>query len=622
MTSYAINDSSFIGIQPGSQSTTSHANEAPVKHLNDKEVGGRLYFCAKLAQTILLRPITKTVTLGLRTVKLLTWDITKAALYKVSGYHTESADFLKNQYLKTVKAVRDILLIPSVANRARLDIFAPRTKTVDTREQNNTKSYINPKVQCTTSTEPFTSYLHGSAHFEVISPDKIIEFPATSDAVLQTIMASNLFKADVMAINFGSPNVATFVMEAKEDGSVDAVKVDAKSLKREEMTYHGTKGKIQSGVFLVPTNLPDEALKRFKDAATKLQGRKDITCVNTNCRVLEAAGFSIEGVAMDEIVFPNTMMEHFLFRNVFYTDSKGVKHKIYFDIVNTTTKKLDEYFEGVDTAVVGTRLRHAARHSDTEEKQKARGEAATVMIKEENDRLGGAELVAQIDDKYLGRRKFTISVPSFLGSAIARIWGRHTIYELDLSDKREKIAEAFQGLATNDTDKSLKLRPFPQKNPSKSTILKKHVLFSGPVIRFLRRHMMGQVDVIHAYTQDIFSRLKGTKGERLNYVLLDDKIVLARVHANGKSNEQHKKIADWALSKHALLSGRQDVYCSGEMWYDEATNQFMMNQDSGTYEPTFARVEVVARLANEIFDAKKFNHEFTAAPLPKEEAVA
>jgi hypothetical protein len=178
------------------------------------------------------------------------------------------------------------------------------------------------------------------------------------------------------------------------------------------------------------------------------------------------------------------------------------------------------------------------------------------------------------------------------------------MYELDLSDKQPEISAAFEELARTEEGDETKLHPFPQEKTSWGTWLKKNIFFSGPMIHFLRRHMMGQADVVHLSTTGIFQHLKSMKGACLNYVLLDDKLVVAKVHANGDSNVGHKKAADWALSKHALLAGREDVYCSGEIWHDAVTDRFMMNGDSGTYTPTFQRVQEVVRLANEILGDK------------------
>ncbi|GAB4230974.1 MAG: hypothetical protein Tsb0021_09180 [Chlamydiales bacterium] len=502
--------------------------------------------------------------------------------------------------------------------RTFMDMISRKEDFVDDLKCKSSEDYL--KVPYTSNFQQFSSYLHGLKTFEVIKPTGITEFAATADGSLNTVMASHFLKPDMMAINFGCPNVATFVTEEQDDGSVQTIKVDAKSLKRAPMSYHPTNGKIQSGVFFVPKNLPEEALERFKAAAKNLEGRKDITCVNTNCRVLKDAGFSIEGAAMEDVFFPTTFMEHLLYRNVFYTDSQGVKHKVHFDILNTTKQDIESYLERVDTAVVGTRLRHKRRNADTEENQRIRGEAAKVLIAEEKNRLQQMA-VNSIKDDDLGRRKITVSVPSYLGNAIARIWGRHTMYEVDLSDKKEEIAQAFEELAAQRNEEST-LRPFPQENPSLGTRLKRDFFFTRPVIRFLRRNMKGNEDTVHLQTQDLFNHLKSTDGDHLNYVLLKDKIVLARVKANGNSNEAHRKTADWALSKHALLANREEVYCSGEMWYDKNKDRFMVNDDSGTYKPSLERTQLVARLANTFFDTQRFGLTFEAVSTNAESEVA
>src|SRR5262249_29167971 len=131
--------------------------------------------------------------------------------------------------------------------------------------------------------------------------------------------------------------------------------------------------------------------------------------------------------------------------------------------------------------------------------------------------------------------------------------------------------------------------------------LKKVIFFSGPMIRFLRRHMMGRVDEVYLNTKDLFSHLKSIKEDRLNFAIEDEKVVFARVHPNANHGTAGKT-ADWALSKHALIAGRKDVYVSGEVWYDEKAGYYMINDDSGTYEPEFARAEAAGRLVSEIFN--------------------
>ena len=570
---------------------------------NVQDSPAQLKSLSVLVQEVIFHPVVATATLGCRAVKLLTWVPAKAGIYIVSGFYTEAASYFESEYLKTVKALRDLLFIPSSALRAFKDLTAPKETYRDDFIRKGPSEFL--KIAYDKGFQPYSSRFHGYKTFEVCLPKGIREFKAVNDGSLNTVMASHFLKPDVMAINFGLPNVATFVTEEGENGVVQTMKVDAKSLHRDEMSYHPTGGKIQSGVFVIPTNLPIEALNRFKEAAQKLEGRSDVTCVNTNCRVLAEAGFSIEGVALDEVIFPVTLMEHLLFRNVFYQDSNGIKHKVHFSLVNTTSDNLETHLEKVDTAVVSTRLRHKRRNTDTEESRIYRGEAAAQLIAEEKVLLAQREMVSEGTPSAQERRQVTISAPSYLGDAIGRIWGRHTIYELDLSDKKERMAEVFDGPA---------LRPFPQEHPDAATRLKRDLLFSGPVISFLRRHIMGREDKIDLYTQDLFKHLQSTRGERLNYTLLDDKIILARVHANGDEATSHRKIADWALSKHALLANRQDVYCSGEIWHDQDKQCFMMNGDSGTYKPDFTHIEKTVALANEIFKTNSADNFFQIAP--------
>lgn len=579
---------------------------ADVSSINNVVKCSRLQFSWKFAQTILITPFTTTAHLSCRLVKLLTWDIGKAGVFKLLGYHTEANAFLESQYLKTVRVVRDILFIPTTARSIFKDIVAKDDELADDLKEMAPQNYLS--VAHTKKFNLFSSYMHGCKTFEIIQPSGIQEFAAESDGSLNTVMASHFLKPDVMAIDFGIPNVATFATEENGNASVQTLKVDAKSLKREKMSYHPTNGKVQSGVFFVPTNLPPEALKRFKEAAQNLAGRSDISCVNTNCRVLKEAGFSIEGKKMEDVILPTTLMEHLLFRNVIYTDKEGKKHKVHFDIINTTQHSLEEHFEKIDIAIVGTRLRHRRRNADTEENRKARSVAAKALIEEEKRRLEATSLSA--DEQYesdLAKRKITVSVPSYLGNAISRIWGRHTLYEVDLSDKKAEILKAFDGKA--------KLRPFPQEKPSFGTRLKRDFFFSKPMINFLRRHMMGQQDTLYLNTQDLFSHLKSTRGERLNYVILENKVVFAKVNANANKEhaKTHQKVADWAFSKHALLAGREEVYCSGELWYDQVQDRFMINGDSGTYMPSEDHVRVAAELANKIFKSDQYDNTFEVA---------
>jgi hypothetical protein len=147
-----------------------------IKHPNTREKSSRGHFFVKLLETIFISPITSTVTLLGRSIKLITWDLAKTSMYKIGGYHTEAADFLEGEYLKTVKALRDLIFIPSVAVRALRDISAVREIYLDDIEPKPTDEYINNAVNFNKSYEQFTSSMHGCGTFEVINPDNITEF--------------------------------------------------------------------------------------------------------------------------------------------------------------------------------------------------------------------------------------------------------------------------------------------------------------------------------------------------------------------------------------------------------------------------------------------------------------
>lgn len=555
------------------------------EHINDKPLSSRTHFFIKLVETISLRPVVKLGLLSYRVIKLLTWVLAKSSLDYICGCNTKAAEYLENEYLKTAKVVRDLLFTPSLAVRAFKDMIQTNEKSFKDIEKGVITNYLN--VGYTKVIQQFSSYLHGCKTFQLILPEGITEFTAASNA-LKTVRASHLFKPNTLVINFSIPNVATFVTEKQQDGSTHVLKVGA----------HSTHDKIPSGVFLVPINLPEEALSTFKQAATELSGSQNITCVNTNCRVLEKAGFSIEGVAMKDIVLPQTLFEHLLFRNVFYRDSTGIKQKVLFDIVNTTNCNLEELFEDIDTAVVGTSFRHNA---DIIENQKKRNEVTKALIAEETKRL--AEAGSNSPEKYTNeeKRKIRVSNASYIGKIISK---KHTIYELDLTDRLKEISEPFENMFNKE---ACKLHPFPQTQPTFTTHLKRNV--SGLVIRFLRPHMMGRVDEIDLHIQDIFSYFKSTNGTRLNYVLLNDKLVLSKIHTKGEDSKGRKKEF---LREHDLIAGRQDVYCSGEMWYDKARDRFVMNGDSDTYTPCIERVLLTVKLANGFFQADQFDNVFEA----------
>lgn len=573
---------------------------SPINYANEYS---RSDYSRMLAKIILITPFTAAARLILCTAKIITWDLGKAAVNSILGY-SEAAATLENRYLNTCRAVRNLFIdVPlnaySVFNYLRLD----KPAYLDDFKINKVDSFlsVNPSI----AIHQFNSKKFGYKTVNVIKPIGIKEFAAESDGELNTVMASHFLKPNVLAINFGVPNVASFITIDNGKSGVQTLKVDAKSLKRAKMDFHSTNGKIQSGVFFVPTNLPAKALEKFQKEAKELEGSADITCVNTNCKVLKKVGFSIEGEEIDKTVLPTNLFELLLFRKVFYTDpddSDAKKHIVHFAVINTTPFNLQDFYEKIDFAVIGTRLRHKRRNADKEENRIARGIASKAIIAEEKARLANMPAI-QRNALNLTRRKITVSVPSYMGDLISRIWGRHIVYEVDLSDKKELIHQLFNGFK--------KLKAFPNQNPDFIEKVKRDYFFTPRMIGFIRRHMMGRMDTLYLNMEDLFNHLKSLdEDDRMNYVILDDKVVLANIKANGVRQERHRKAADWALSKHALLAERKEVYCSGEFWYDRKKQCFVINKNSGTYKPNDQQVEAAADLANQIFQNEIYGIRF------------
>ncbi len=585
--------------------STSSVREQPLLQTFRAPYQRRDHYAVKLAESIFVTPLVKSVRLAFNSIKLITFDAAKAGVWKIQGYHNKAdAHFLHN-YLHVAGIVRDIIFIPSIVKSVFKDLFSKGEPYFDDLPAAQPEKYLS--VPYKLHANIYSSRVHGRRGCGVIQPDGIREFAAESDGTLKTVMASHFFKPGIFAINYGEPNVNAFVTEKKADGSVQTVKIDAKSFEREPMSFHPTNGKIQSGVFLIPTNLPPEALERFKAAAEKLQGTANITCVNTTCRVLKKAGFSIEGKNLENVVFPSTMFEHFLFRNVFYTDSNGMKHKVRFDIINTTNETLEKHFEKVDMAVLSTRFRHMQRNADSAENKELRSKLAKEIIKEEENRLRNSKPEEELASNF-ERRKMSISKPSWFGNLLSRWVGRHIFIEVDFSDKKTQFAKAFKNLP--------KLTPFPQKKLDAVSWIKKYLLFSQTMINIIRRHIMGSSDDLFLNTKDLLNYLKSTGGARLNYAVMDGKVVLAKVNANNDTDSKLRNTADWIESKHAMLTKRsKEVYVSGELWYDTDHHKFMINSNSGTYQPSEEHVIAAAKLANEIFKTRKEQGNlFEAAP--------
>lgn len=551
----------------------------------------------KLAKIIILQPAAATLELIYRGIRLISYAPLQAIFG--SANNEDAKTYMAVECIKTLQATRNVLAVPSKIAAALNETTVLGPRSTDVQPGLTPPEYL--KTEYDISFQYFASEHFSRDNFKVITPRQIHEMPVFSDPSLLAVMGSHFLKSGLMGINFGCPNVALFTTHESSEDAGSVYKVDAKSMKREDMQYKDTHGKLQSGYFFIPTNLPKEAIVAVEEAAKKFQGRRDYTCVNTNCRILKEAGFTVENMDLEDCYLPTSCLENFLFRNVYY---KG--QKVHFDILKTTPLSLEEYYDKIDAAVITTPVRHHIRDQDPEENKKARDIEAKKIIAAEKKSLSqnfAQNIVNLVSDKVAEAREVKISVTSYFGDLAARVWGRHSLYEINLADMKTAIKDAFG---------SYSLKPFPMENPSFMTRMKRDFLFSQTAINFLRTHMIDKYSKEKLNAKELLDLLKSTGGARLNYTLFADRIVFGRVSLP-QAEEGYKQAADWALSKHALLAGREEVLCAGEIWYDQASDLFLVNNDSGTYITRPDDVKKMVALANEMFKTDRFaafiNHE-------------
>lgn len=428
----------------------------------------------------------------------------------------------------------------------------------------------------------------------------LLNADAIADPSLKTVDTSQIFKKGTVALAFGKPNV--FLMAVKAGVTQ---RIDAKSLWRDttRIATSDDKGKVQSGVFLVPRNLNSETIEELEKAAQEAVGTSASTCAKTNMLILSKAGFSFgDGRPIDGSIFP-----HILLKNILSDGLICNGKKVEFDIVCTTEdSNLEKFYAALTSAVLRTPCRHVERsaaENDVKGKEQRAREAQ--KIHEANER---ALRLAQGQSPAAGRFKVFASKPSSeLGSFARAVWGPHVVY-------RVKFKEAV------DIDGFLprSLHAFPQTKPSSFTLLKRDWLFCPVLLRRISNNMASSFRFIDYFSETrLLELLKD--GAKRNFILTKDELVLMRL---GEPNST----VDWALSKHVLAASAVGNTCpkdgrgfpmvrfAGELWYDHENNTLHINDNSGTFMPKpddlsnavrFAErmlpgVKIVAEVGNEM----------------------
>lgn len=405
----------------------------------------------------------------------------------------------------------------------------------------------------------------------------------------------NIFKVtkviaeDSIFLGFGKPNV---FLGYSEDGLIK--KFDAKSLKRQKSKVIDTKGWAQSGLIIEIKNPSKEMKRRIRASAESFVGSSHLTCVNANARVLNRAGFTSNGKDLSGYYFPMSLAKQIV-RHGLQFENKSVN----FDIVKTVPNYLESFGLSVIKAQWLTFYRHSIRFYKSKQKtnkfldilNKFKHKMTDSFLKNKKQKpLEEKVVLFPEDSNYRKNIEVSITTPSKIGLGLRMICGPHAFYEMKHSN------EEIERMLPN------KLKEYEKKKSGLFTYLKKNVLFSKPVVNFIRKHLATTKEVISDSSEkDLFNMIR-TDTENIknkyNLVITSESIYVIKIGIK-------YKIIDWILSKHVLLSGySQDVRFAGEFWKDKDGIIFF-NNNSGTYAPNKDTIPYAQAILEQAFPNTK-----------------
>ena len=180
------------------------------------------------------------------------------------------------------------------------------------------------------------------------------EATAKSNPALRVIDATKVFRPGTVFLGFGIPNV--FLGMVRDN---DAANVAAQSAWRAPVKMRENHRTVQSGFFIVPHKLAAEAIAVVLGKAIEAQGRRDVTCVAANTRILAEAGFTVDGKPL-HFTWPADLLKAFLSGKVkCKLPGQTESRPVHFDIVRTTPRGLDDFLREVSWAVKTSGCRHA-----------------------------------------------------------------------------------------------------------------------------------------------------------------------------------------------------------------------------------------------------------------------
>ncbi|MEW6280007.1 MAG: hypothetical protein AB1758_15365, partial [Candidatus Eremiobacterota bacterium] len=423
------------------------------------------------------------------------------------------------------------------------------------------------------------------------NPDGLDEVTAGKYQVIS--MEQLLSGPDEVLIGFGKPNTFTVIPRANaKKGGYE--KLDAFMFLRKEARMASAQV-VQSGVFIRPRNLPPGAVDALRTALGEAVGHRSISCARANAKALARAGFTSGGRSLAGEFRPSKLFMRIAEHGLEY-QGKPVK----FDILNTTGGGIEEHFWEVADKERSSPLRAVRKACGLEPNatDDSKGLREALSLKPD-----ASVTVADPNGPPVRLRN---SRPGKLASMLRRVWGAHILWEAVPDASRVDIDKFLPNTLK---DKFTLAKDTGQKMSRVDKL--KNFAFSRPMVALMRSSMARNWDDMGAYAPEQLSSMLAVAGpgqEPVKYNMVicgsksENRVSITQIDVD-------KKLPDWVLSKHVLISGYdEDVRFAGEIWAesyrkDDGTQaiRIHINNNSGTYRPTAAETEGAARYLQALF---------------------
>jgi hypothetical protein len=262
-----------------------------------------------------------------------------------------------------------------------------------------------------------------------------IKVPSHKD--LTFFQLDKLLSPDSVFIGFGKPNVYLGIPDQKGG----FLKFDAKSLKRAKSKLVDTRNFAQSGLIfrlhIEDTEgeySTDDILHSLYESAEKEVGSKNWTCVNSNSKVLNNAGFdlSLHNSKLSSFYFPMPLARKLIKDGIFFRGQK-----INITVIRTVPSYLENFGLSVIKSQWTTFYRHAVRYTASNAKwlynaiHTSKNKIKEIFGNKKKD-IPIEDHVTFIPSSYSSSSKYpmTITYPSKKGTFFRWLWGPHSFFTI------------------------------------------------------------------------------------------------------------------------------------------------------------------------------------------------